>query len=248
MVLWLDNWVTSRWSRLLSVGLNSGLELAVDGARLQRFFSLFLADLFSFISGEHALLKFFSVAEAIAFELALEVFLHLFLSLVVEGLDLFDLIDIENIIVTNLLQELEKKWPLGLGSSLGDPLVQIGVEVGLLHDLSDNIGAPNVQVVSLGQLGILNSLLAEGELQHFDPLNQVIIYVFLSLELCGQLVDTSGHLLLLKDEFGLTGVTGALLVLQEIHNAVHSKIIADVHVALVSWVSSARPSRSVLAS
>jgi len=93
------------------------------------------------------------------------------LRLIVQRLDFVHLVNIEDVIIANFLQKLEKQWPLCLGSPLGNSLVQIGIQIGLLHDLADDIGVADrldVQIVTLRQLGILDPLLPQGELQHFD--------------------------------------------------------------------------------
>ena len=110
---------------------------------------------------------------------------------------------------------------MSFSPSFSHSLIQVGIQISFLHHLSNDICAAKIQVISLSQFGILDALLPEGELQHLYSFDQIVINVFLSFQLGGKLVDSSGHLLLLEDELCLAGVVRALLVSKEVHNAVH---------------------------
>lgn len=128
-------------------------------------FSRFIAFLLLFI--QDFLLKPLLVVLLLVFK----VLAHLLLSFVVQTFDLVDLVHIENVIIANLLQKLEQQRSLGLCSPLRHFLVKILVQVGLLHDLSNDVCATDIHVVGLGELGVLDSLLSEREFKHLYPLD-----------------------------------------------------------------------------
>jgi len=96
------------------------------------------------------------------------------------------------------LQKLQQQWPLSLRPPLGNALIQICIQVGLLEHLPNNVGTPYVKVLALCKLRILDSLLSQREFKHFNSLDQIVVDVFLGLEVGGQLIDFGGHLLFLK--------------------------------------------------
>ena len=134
--------------------------------------------------GEHLVLQFLD--KLLSVLLILKGLFHLFLGLIVDGLYLVYLIHVENVVITNFLQELKEEWPLSLGLSLCHPLVQVDVDIVLLHHLADDVGGTdrlNLSILGLSQLSILDSLLSETEFKHFDASNQIIVDVLLGFEL-----------------------------------------------------------------
>jgi len=132
--------------------------LPIDNSWLHwLFIFLILTGLFF---GKHPLFELFGIAESITFDFILKVLFHFILSLIIECLDLFHFIDIENIIVANFLKELKEKWSLGFSSSLSNSFIQVGIKVRFLHDLAYNVSRTNVKIVSLSKLGILYSFLS----------------------------------------------------------------------------------------
>ena len=85
----------------------------------------------------------------------------------------------------------------------------------------DDVGISYVKVLRLSKLSVLDSLLSEGELEHLDSLEQIVVDVLLSLQLSCQLVDSCGHLLLFEHEFSLPLIVLSLSVPQEVHDPAH---------------------------
>jgi len=96
------------------------------------------------------------------------------------------------------LQKLQQQRPLSLRPPLGNALIQIGVQVGLLEYLTDNVSAAHVKVLALCKLCVLDSLLPQREFKHFNSLDEIVVDVFLGFEVGGQLIDFGSHLLFLK--------------------------------------------------
>ena len=79
-----------------------------------------------------------------------------------------------------------------LGTSLGDALVEICIQVSLFKNRVNNVdwSIPilTCSTILVGRLllhesCVLDALLSQAELQHFDPANEVLIDVLLRLQL-----------------------------------------------------------------
>lgn len=60
--------------------------------------------------------------------------------------------------------------------------------------------------MTLGELRVLDALLSQRELEHFDAADQIVVDVLLRPQLRIQLVDLELHLLLFEDEVSLARV------------------------------------------
>ena len=106
VILGFDHGLNTWWSSCIRAALDDGFCLTINHSWLRWLdwvLLFFFAGFFSFISRKHSFFKFLCIAESVAFKLILEVLLHFFLSFVIKGFDFFDLINIENIIISNLL-------------------------------------------------------------------------------------------------------------------------------------------------
>ena len=158
----------------------------------------------------------------------LQILLQLFGRLVVKVLDLVDLLVVENVLVAHLLQELEEEGALSFGSSLGDFFIKIRIQVCLLKHILYYVRAVGTATIvllvnlsmALEKLGILDSLLSETELKHFDALDQVLVDVLLRCQLTLQLTDTLLHLRLLEQPLSLVRVLLPVHVFERVEDLV----------------------------
>lgn len=222
-------------------------QLCRDGRPIEDLDLVILGLLFlllgSLVRVEHPLLELVDVALPITLQLLLIIFAHLLLRLVVQRFDLIDFVHVENIIVANFLQEFEKQGALCLRTTLRHPLVQVRIQIRLLHDLPDDVSVSDrlhIQIVALSELCVFDSLLSEGELEHLNSPDKVVVDVLLGLELRAQLVDTRNHLLLFENEFRFSLISCLLLLSQEVNDAVHGNLFA--HQAGISLVPTFRTS------
>lgn len=135
---------------------------------------------------EHFLFELINIRLPIASHLSLETFFHFLLCFVVESLYLINFINIEYIVITNFLEEFEKKRSLRLRPPLRNPLIEVRIQIRFLHYLPNNISIPNrlhIQIMALRKLRILDPLLSQRKLEHFYSPDQVIVNVLLRLQL-----------------------------------------------------------------
>ena len=123
---------------------------------------------------------------------------------------------------------------MSFGAPLRDSFIKIGIQICFLKDRVNNVDRVVSSVLSvrhaaalgLHQPGILDSLLTQAELEHFDSADQVLVDVLLCLELALKLGDLGAHLAFLEEPLCLFGEVCALHLFQRADDLVEVDLLA----------------------